>query len=144
MNKPTRSDKSYDCEMSSQSRPMSKSARQSNDSNTNANASSQLNRRSSIECIRQTLNRQNISLSVAQVNIMLTKMVFIICTFSALEHISLIMSLQMFTDFVGAIKLDMIFLFNVCLLVKHSSNVFIFYYFNDFFRKRFNKLISQT
>lgn len=102
------------------------------------------NRRSSIECIQETMNRNNLYMSVSQVNLMLTKMVLIICIISALEHIFLTMSLQMFTDSSSSLRLHMVFLFNVFLLLKHSINVFIFYYFNAFFKNRFNRLIFKT
>ena len=127
---------------------LSKSAL-SNDSqnimvSSNPNNNPEYNRRSSIECIQETMNRNNLYMSVSQVNIMLTKMVLIICIISALEHIFLTMSLQMFTDSSSSLRLHMVFLFNVFLLLKHSINVFIFYYFNAFFKNRFNRLIFKS
>lgn len=99
-------------------------------------------RRSSIEVMRRKISRTNLFMTVAQVNTMLTKMVFIISVFSFLEHLFLILALHMFTDFPSSIKLDIYFCTNLSMFTKNSINIFIFYNFNAFFKKRFEMIFS--
>ena len=113
-------------------------------SSNNSQQSSKHVRRSSIDIIRNTMNRNNLFLSVAQINIMLTKMVVIICVFSTLEHLFLILSQLMFTDYLNTIKSDVIFLANISMLINNSHHLFIFYYFNAFFKVRFNRLVLRN
>ena len=100
-------------------------------------------RRSSIEVIRRKMSKTNLFMTVAQVNAMLTKMVFIINMFSFLEHLFFIMGLYMFTDFSYSFKLDIFFVTNLTMFSKNSINILIFYNFNAFFRKRFNLIFSK-
>lgn len=99
---------------------------------------------SSIETIQPTLHRSNLHMSVAQVNIVLTKMVLTICAFASFEHIFLTASLQMFTRYLKPVILDVIFLANLSMLLKHSINFLIFYYFNAFFKRRLNAFIFKN
>ena len=100
-------------------------------------------RRSSVEVLRRKMSKTNLFMTVAQVNTMLTKMVFIICVFSFLEHLFFTMGLHMFTDFPSSIKLDIYFCTNLSMFLKNSINIFIFYNFNAFFKKRFDVIFSK-
>lgn len=100
-------------------------------------------RRSSVEVLRRKMSKTNLFMTVAQVNTMLTKMVFIICIISFLEHLFFIMGLHMFTDFPSSIKLDIYFCTNLFMFIKNSINIFIFYNFNAFFKKRFDVIFSK-
>ena len=102
-----------------------------------------LARRSSIDIIRRKMNKTSLFMTVAQVNAMLTKMVFIICVFSFFEHLFLIMGLYMYTDFSYSFKLDIFFCTNLSMFSKNSINIFIFYNFNAFFKKRFNLIFTK-
>lgn len=110
-----------------------------NNSNLKTNVSRTL-RRSSTEVIRNSICRKSLYMNMAQLNRMITKMVFIICAVASFEHLLLTVVLQMFTSsYFKPFILDMIFLANFSMLLKSSMNFFIFYHFNAFFRKRINK-----
>lgn len=86
--------------------------------------------------------------SVAKVNNLLTKMVLIISTLSACEHLFVTLILHYFSTNKSPIEfIDLnvfIFLANLSTLIKNSINIFIFYHFNDFFRVKFKNLISSA
>ena len=100
-------------------------------------------RRLSFEIIHNTLHRQNIYMNVAQVNIMLTKMVLIICLLSSFEHIFLLLGHLMFTSYLGPFRLDIIFFAHFSMLAKHSIHILIFYYFNSFFKNRIRGFVFR-
>lgn len=112
-------------------------------SESNAMVGSTIIRRSSIEMMRlRSQHSPIVCISVQKVNLMLTKMVFIICLLNSMEHFFLSLSLQAFSDYFKSIRTEVIFLCNLTMFIKNSVNFFIFYYFNDFFRKSLAYLLS--
>lgn len=83
--------------------------------------------------------------SVNKVNNMLTKMVLIICALSTCEHLFVTLTLHFFSHYTPPFEFLnvnlFIFLANLSTLIKNSANVFIFYYFNDFYRTKFKNMI---
>lgn len=93
---------------------------------------------------RRVTLRPNLRIAVNKANSMLTKMVFVICFFATFEHIFLVVSLQFFNvASMERIKVDIIFLANVSMLLKHSINFFIFFCYNRMFRKRFVRRVLR-
>jgi hypothetical protein len=89
--------------------------------------------------------RRVLYFSVAKVNTMLTKMVFIICAFATLEHIFLILALQLFTAYSQPVlfKFDMFFFSDLSIFVKHSINFLIYYTCNKIFKRRFLNMFPR-
>lgn len=83
--------------------------------------------------------------SVNKVNNMLTKMVLIICALSTCEHLFVTLTLHFFSHYTPPFEFLnvnlFIFLANLSTLIKNSANIFIFYYFNDFYRTKFKNMI---
>ena len=102
-------------------------------------------RRSSIDIMRNVTphDRSNLYMNMSQINIMLTKMVLIICMLSSCEHIFLLVGHLMFTNYHGPNRLDVIFFAHLSVLLKHSIHILIFYYFNAFFRNRLPRICSK-
>lgn len=102
-------------------------------------------RRSSIDIMRNVTphDRSNLYMNMSQINIMLTKMVLIICMLSSCEHIFLLVGHLMFTNYHGPNRLDVIFFAHLSVLLKHSIHILIFYYFNAFFRNRLPRLCAK-
>lgn len=128
-------------ESAEKSSPQASSSSKHNQS-PESNLLSPSDRRTSSEIMRISMNRNNLYMTVSQVNIMLTKMVFIIFIFSASEHLFLLLSHFTFPAYFGQIKLDIIFLANFSMLINNSFHLFVFYYFNKFFKMHLKRFLS--
>lgn len=99
--------------------------------------------RSSVD-ITRTYGGHNLYLHVRRVNIMFAKMVFIICTFSIFEHLFFLIGQILYKGYFKKASLDIIFLTNLSVLFNNSIHLFVFYFFNQFFRIRFKRLFSKS
>lgn len=89
-------------------------------------------------------NKSKVYFRVAQANRMMSKMVFLICSFSTFEHIFFILAVQLYETYLKPIKLFIIIMTNLIMLLKHSINFFIFYSYNSLFRTRFLKIVNRS
>lgn len=91
------------------------------------------------------VNRVRFSAEIMKANKMLTKMVFIICAFSTMEHLFMILGVQIFElePRYRLIKLAVNLMTNLTMLLKNSINFFIFYSYNARFRIRFRKCFAS-
>jgi hypothetical protein len=88
------------------------------------------------------VDRSLLYFSVVKLNKKLTIMVFIICFISSVEHIFMVLGIELFTRYSGhQLKFFLVFMTNLSVLVKHSLNFFIFYNYNNFFKVRFLNLV---
>lgn len=115
-------------------------------SNPSASSSSKSSNNTTSMLPVTLVTRVRFTADVMKANKMLTKMVVIICAFSAFEHLFLILAIQIFElepIRYRLIRLVVMFMTNLAMLLKNSINFFIFYHYNARFRMRFKKLLNS-
>lgn len=85
--------------------------------------------------------KNTIYFNVNKANRKLTKMVFIICAISCLEHTSVVLALYLFPKYLTSIRFGIIFIANVLILIKNSINFFVYYNYNNFYRIRLKRML---